>query len=454
MRLANKGYKKERKRPLKRSKVGFELESFLIDEKGKISAKAPEVIIGVEKKGETLPIEKEVGKSMIEFGCYPDVISYYPALDLINSLSAAIEVAHEDGLLLYPFGTYPGKFVPARSQGRTYKIKEGIFGKERFKIAMKCAGFHHHYTLPKGVFDAKSKKLRVMMNSKLKRSMMASYNFEIAIDPIVTLFTQSSPFFDGVQMAKDSRMVAYRGGKKLKNPDGLYAHYQQIGGLPPYKQTATDLLQSLYRRQMRWERAIKKADPKADFDKLYPIKLDIGWNPVKMNKHGTLEQRGMDANYVSTLFGVSVLLKFCLQKIQREFVEVIPADFGISEAFKLESGILFIPPQTYVRNNFQMWSAYNGYGKKEMHAYAKRFYNFAKSVTPKRYNKIIRPIGDMLENKESLSDKMISYARRKGFMSNGKMTDSDAAEFALHYSELFYKDLGQIKDSLNRMETL
>ena len=89
----------------------------------------------------------------------------------------------------------------------------------------------------------------VLIDSKLKQSMLSCYNFEIAIDPIITLFTQSSPFVDGEYLAKDSRMVIYRGGGKLKYSKGLYSSHQQFGALPPYKQTATDLYSSLKLRR-------------------------------------------------------------------------------------------------------------------------------------------------------------------------------------------------------------
>ena len=333
----------------------------------------------------------------------------------------------------------------------TYKAKKKIFNKEKFKLAPKCAGFHHHYSLPKGVFDAKTKTIKLLKASKLKETMISSYNFEIAIDPIVTLFTQSSPFFDGYNLAKDSRLLVYRGGKKL-NYNGLYSKLQQLGGLPPYKQTAMDLLHSLKRREMKWRKVVKKSFPSVDFDKLYPIKLAIGWNPVKINRYGTFEQRGMDMNYPSILFAVTVLLKFCLKKIQREFIHVRPSDLGIEQSFKFEDNTLFIPPHTTVRNKLQKWSAYNGYAKKESYIYAKRFFNFAKSITPKKYGKIIRPISEMIQNKESVSDRILKYAKRKGYLQNGKIGKKDACELSLHYSELFYNDLQQVKEYLNQVK--
>ncbi len=449
MALINPEYKKRKRKPLKRSKVGFELEFHLIDNKGRIQNKAQEMIDAVKKANNKVPIGKEAGKNMIEIGCYPGVETFNPALDTINSVEIIHETAKKLGFLLYPFSTYPVDFNEKVTNSPVYKIKEKILGREKFKIANHCTAFQCHYTLPKGVFDTKTKNIRLMMNSKLSRTLISSYNFGVAIDPVLALFAQSSPFFRGVNLAKDSRIVVYRGGRKLRYDKGLYTKLQQFGALPPYKQTLTDLMDSQKRRVLRWKQLMKKVDPGADINKIYYSKLDIGWNALRLNKHGTLEQRSMDMNFLSIIFAIAILYKSCLKKIQREFIEVLPTDFGVSEAFKLENGILFIPPHSYVRNKLQLWSAYKGYGKKEMYNYARRFFNFAKSVTPKSYNKLIKPIGDMIENKESMSDKILKYARRKEYIANGRIGKKDAYELSLYYAEQFYKDLMKVEENLN-----
>ena len=439
-----------KKRVLKRSMTGIETEFHLLDDKGKICNRALEVIKELQGDKDVF-VTKEIGQNMIEFGSYPGVETYNPAINIVESLQKCVKVCEENGLWMYPFGTYPGSYQPLLTVGPRYKIQEKIFGKERIAHACRVTGFHHHYTLPKGVFDAEKKVLRMFRKSKLKRSMVSSYNFEIAADPALTLFAQSSPFYENQYIGKDSRVIVYRGGKKLKFMAGVYAKMQQMGGLPPYKQTATDLMTSLSKRWAKWRSVIKKADLSKEFDDLYPHRLDISWHPVKINKHGTLEQRGMDINFMSTIIGISVLLKFCLKKIQREFIEVLPADFGIDEAFKIENNILYIPPHTYVRNSLQRWSAYEGYDHKMVVKFAKRFFNFARSCTPKRYGSIIAPIEEMLDSKKSMSDRILQYAKYKGYLRDDKITDSDAAELSLYYSRQFPKDLEKTRKRLNKI---
>jgi len=451
--LVNIIKKQNKNKPLKRPKTGLEVETHIIDNEGNISFEGLNIVEQVKAKYPEVDIVKECGKNMIELGCYPDVNTYNPALEMLRGLEKVIKVAKENNVKIYPFGTYPGKFETKFTPDITgqYGIKRKIFGREKFKLATKAVGFHHHYTLPKGVFDYEKKDLKLLIDSKLKRSLLNNYNFEIAIDPILTLFAQSSPFFNGRLLGKDSRMLIYRGGRKL-GYDGLYSNYQQVGALPPYKQTETDLLSSIRRREQRWEKVVKKADKKANLKKMYKTKLDICWNPVKINKHGTLEQRGMDMNYMGVLLGISALIKFTLRKLQHDFIEVIPSDVGINEPFKIQHGVMFVPPHTYVRETLQRASAYEGWDNEELAEYAKKFYKFAKPLIRDFYYPLLERIEEMIEKRKSVSDEIISFAKRKKLLTkNNVISDKSARIIALHFSKKFEEDLRNTKKLLKEI---
>ncbi|NQU98179.1 hypothetical protein HQ533_01825 [Candidatus Woesearchaeota archaeon] len=455
MDLINTLESQNEKRPLKRAMSGFEVEMHILKSNGSMSYKGFDLVQKVKKKYPEVDVVKECGKNMLELGCYPDINSYNPALEIINSIEKVIEVAKENKLIIFPFSTYPGliktKLTPDTS-GK-YELQKKIFGKEKFSLATKVVGFHHHYAFPKGVFDYNKKELKLLLDSKLKRSLINSYNLEIAIDPILSLLTQSSPFFEGEILAKNSRILVYRGGKKLKYP-GLYDKLQTLGALPPYKQTATDLISSLKLREKKWAELVKKVDSKIDFRKIYPYNLDISWNPVKINKHGTLEQRGLDINYMSTILGVSALIKFTLKKIQRDFIEVIPSDKGITNSFKIKEGIMFIPPQTYIRKKLQKASAYEGFANKELYEYTKRFYRLAKSLCPEVYKPLLKKVESMIKKKRSLSDEMLTLARRKKWVNKkGKIPPIHTKKFARYYSEKFEKDLIETKQIVEEIIT-
>lgn len=440
---------KEGERELKLSTTGLEVELHLLKEDGSIETDKAALISKVKRKDSTIQIVKEIGTNLVEFGCYPGVETHHPLLDMMRSLQTAVDVYSDNDVLLYPFGTYPGRFTPKASAGSHYELKKTIFGQDRFLTTMRVAGFHHHFAFPKGVFDKKEKLLK-LKRGKLNRSLAGMYNFEIAADPALTLFAQSSPFYQGEHIGKDSRMLVYRGGKKLY-PPGVYSGMQQIGGLPAYKHTGTDIMSYLDRQQARWKREVLEADPKANFNKLYPYKMDIGWQPVKLNKHGTLEQRGMDVNLPSVITSITLLLKYTLRHIQREFIEVIPADHGIDSPFKIENGIMYIPPQSYVRTELQNYSAYEGFNNKDLLAYTKRFFTLGKALLPKEYYGLVKPLQQMIETKTSISDSLFSYAKRKGFVQDGSITNDDAKTLALYGADKFKTDLRLTRDALEKL---
>jgi hypothetical protein len=155
---------------------------------------------------------------------------------------------------------------------------------------------------------------------------------------------------------------------------------------------------------------------------------------------------------MSVLLGVSALLKFCLKKIYREFIEVIPSDIGIKDPFKVKRGIMFIPPQTHVRVVYQKESAYEGFKNDDLFEYAKRFFRFAKSVTPSFYYPILEKIESMIKRRESISDEMLSFAKKKDYLNaHGNISDENAAMLALRYSKLFERDLKQSKAVVKRI---
>lgn len=441
-------------KPLKNPTTGFEVETHIIDDEGNISYKAEKIINQVVKFHPKVDIVKECGKNMLELGCYPDTNIYNPAKEMLESIELVISIAKENNLMIYPFGTYPGivKAKFTKDEKGHYALKDKIFGKELFENALRAVGFHYHFALPKSVFDYNKKNLILLIDSKLKRALLNCYNFEIAIDPILTLFTQSSPFFQGKLIAKDSRMLIYRGSAALKYK-GVYTKHQLHGGLPVYKQTETDLIHSIDVKYRKWGRAIKKIDPEIKVKSIYESKLDTAWNPVKINKHGTIEQRGMDMNFLSINLATASLIKFCLKKIQGEYIEVIPSDIGINDAFKIRNGIMYIPPQSYVRTKLQRASAYEGFENEELCEYAKKFLSFAKSVSAPYYFPLIKTIEDMLEERKSTSDRIVEFAKENKLLNkNNELKKGGAQKIALHFSKLFEEDLKNLKKIVTKIE--
>src|SRR3989338_6942835 len=424
--MALKQSNKEKK-PLKISLTGLEIELFLINNKGQIANNADALIKKI-KKGSSANVKKECALNLIEIATLPNKTVPNTMTCLLDELQNLNDTTQKEGIMLLPLGAYPGSFAPSMRQDKHYKIKESIFGKNRFKIAGRCAGFHYHYTLPRGIFDDQLRVLKLMVRSKIKDSLVNSYNMMIAADPALTTFMQSSPFYQGKYIGKDSRMIMYRGGKYLKSKDGLYANLQEFGGLPPYRLTALDIMDIITTRYELWKSYIKSLGLNIKVLSLYGSILDTTWNPIKINPNVTLEQRGMDMNHLVNIAGISVALRFVLKKLQEEFYTVVPSEIGIKEPFRIEKDAIYIPPSFYVRRELQFKAAYDGLDSDLIYHYCKRFLNLAKSFMPKNRLIFLDTLQEMLKKRKTVSDDILDYAAKKGFKKSKEIPNRLSAE--------------------------
>jgi hypothetical protein len=434
-------------KPLKRSTSGYETEQFILNSDGSIDNSE---ILFKKAKLKKFHVEKECAKSMIELSCLPAKRLKTTSESMVDNHLLLQEIAQNEGKYLYPFGTYFGTQNLVFRNKVQYNIKKKILGENKFKYAGYCCGCHQHYALPRGLFDHKNKIIKEMINSKINKTLIDSFNFTTAVDPVLTTLTQSSPFVDCKLFAKDSRIIIYRGGKFLKFKDGTYSKHRLFGALQQYKTTVRDLNTTQKRRYQKWKMLVSKAGYDAE-KYIKPEKiLAYNWSPVKINRHGTLEYRGYDMNYMSILFGASALLKFSLREIQQNFKIVIPLDISTKEAFKIENNLIFIPSFSEILR-LQKKAAYYGLEDEEVYNYVKSFYNFAKKITNKDYYTLLKPIDEIIENKKTTSDLIIDYFKKKGY--KNEINEDVAKNAAIHFSEEFTKDLRGIKEHFNKINT-
>lgn len=425
----------KKKKPLKRSKTGLEAEVQTLNEKGFITNKVDFLVKELKKRNKNLPLEKECAHQMLEFVSFPSVKVQNTALGILKTYKTILEIAEKNNITIYPLSVYPGEFRPKMRQKKWYALKSKILGKDKFIYSGKSIAFHCHYTLPRGVFDRKTKFLRPMLSPKIKQTLIDSYNMGIAMDPALVTFMQSSPFLDGRYLAKDCRVIIYRGDRVLNFPKAVHTGYTQYGNLPPYKQTLTDLIYTLKSRYARIKRVMEeKGIPASDISKYGRI-LDFCWNPVKINKHGTIEQRSCDMNYPQLFIAASILIKYVQRKIHQDFMRVVPSEIGLEEPFKVEGNLVYIAPHTHVRKDLQYLSAYKGLEDRHMYNYCKRFFRFARNLMHKRYTPVIQPIIKMLDEKKTVSDHLLRQVRKKGYDPRKKVPDQVMAELALKMSE-------------------
>lgn len=321
------------KRSQPKFQFGTELELFTLDKKGYMVNAGPKLIHDIKKNFIGIAIQKEVGKNMIEINSDPEAEVSNALENMIEQLEYILYAAEKENLFLYPYGTYPGSFTPELHKDKKYSIKEKILGKSRVLSSARCVGLHCHYTLPWSLFDESQVLIRGLVPSKKKHTLVNIYNFFIAMDPALSTFTQSSPFYQGKRLGKDARVIVYRGGSVLRYPQGVYANHQEFGGLPHYKATAEDLLELTKTRFDYWTSLTKKVRLNVKTLIQYGSFLETSWNPVKINPHGTMEYRGMDANNPSVIVAVGVIIKYCASTIQDEDLQIVVSKRRYSKSF-------------------------------------------------------------------------------------------------------------------------
>ena len=438
---------------LKNFKFGMELELFTLDEKGYITDGADRIIKRIKEIAPHIDIQREVGKHMIEINSRP----YEDIPNVMESVMADLETvlyaADKENIIIYPFGTYPGEFAPRFHRTKHYLVQKKIFGKQRFSMVGRCVGLHCHYTLPWGVMDPDSREVKHLVNSKNKQSLVNIYNLFIAMDPALTTFAQSSPFYQGKQLGKDARVITYRGGDVLDYPQGIFANHPELGGLPAYKSTSTDIMHMIKIRFDEWVDLMKKVGRTMTEKVIKQASaLKMGWNAVKINSTGTMEQRGMDINHPRVIIAIAIIIKYISRKVQLHYVQVVPSDIGKTHPFKKEGNTIYIPPDSYVQEELQKKAAYNGLEDDEVYAYCKGLLRLAKQCMPKSRHSLLEPLVEMLEKHKTVSDEILKEAEDMGINPEKEMANSDAAELALRLSKNLYKEVVMTRQMLQNLE--
>jgi hypothetical protein len=431
-------------------RFGIEFELFTLDEQGFMTNGAERLIKRVKKEFPEVEIKKECAKNMIEITTAPHTMVPDAMMLALEDFEKVAEVAKKEKLILFAYGTYPGSMHPEFHEDKRYKIQEKIIGKKRYSIAGRCIGLHFHFSLPWGVFDDFNKIIKPLAYSKNMQSMMNIYNLCIAIDPALTTFSQSSPFYQGKRLGKDGRIIAYRGGKVLNYPEGLYTNLQNLGALQSYKHTNRDIQHLILNRFGDLKILFKKFGFKLSSFIRFNSILDTSWNPVKINPHGTMEIRGADMNHPDIIVALAILLKFIIKEVQEKYLEIIPSNTAIKKPFSFQGKKILIPPDDYVINHLQPLAAYEGLANHEVYKYCKALLRLGKKFIPKDRIPLLIPIEAFLRKKETASDRIISEAQ-KITTNKDELSSQEAAKLALQLSKDLYNE---IRITKKRLQTL
>ncbi|NTV23935.1 MAG: hypothetical protein HGA85_06220 [Nanoarchaeota archaeon] len=418
---------------------GIETEFFVIDSKGSVVDKADEVLSALKGKLTSSSLTKECGSAMLEHITFPHT-SVKPSIEnLLSDFEHLLIELERMDLGIFNLSTYPGKNKGTARKDRRYAIKENILGKQNFQVANRCIGFHFHYSLPRNSFNPNHRFFFMDISSNSKSRVLDLFNMYIAIDPAVTALMQSSPYYEGKRIGKDSRAIYYRGDHM---PGSLYEMQPEFGVLNEYCTDFDALLHKISERTAKWKYLLKKEGANlSEFakDDAEISALDSSWKPVKITSHGTIEYRGSDMNSFEKILGLSFALKYTSRHIEKSSVSVLPSEIGTENPFREEDNVLHVPTFDKIKS-LEGKSLFSGFESKEALYYSKRFLDYVEKQMPHDERMMLRPFRNAVEEKKTTSDEVIAYVKKRQGESE-IIYDDTAKDFALMSHDRIFKDL-------------
>ena len=335
----------ERERALDRS-IGLEQEFFLVEDSGEPSVRADEFL---ERCRETSERESDGGaaclapewvKGVVEVNTPPVRSLADLERKYANNVGLALRLAREIGLRLYPLGTYPLPLEPTVREDPDYRVQVRTVGPERFMDAGRCAGTHLHIELPAGTVDTEH-GLAPGASESASKELLDLHNLATALDPALIFLSRSCPFYEGRATGLSPRTARYRGSDAF-GWDGVYRHLPEVGALRPYAHSPEQLVGQQFDRYRTWLSTMKEAG--VDLGLFLESGGDLlrpAWNPVRLNRQGTLELRGLDSNLPGITFAAFELVLAAVARVREHGLTVTPD--AQTSAFEVSGDRLLVP---------------------------------------------------------------------------------------------------------------
>ena len=359
--------------------VGLEQEFFLVKGSGLPSDRADEFLehcIEVTKTGDGDPacFAPEFVKSLVEINTPPVHTFAELEREYLNNLRLALRAARSLGTRLYPLGTYPLPLDPIMRDELNYLVQVRTIGPERFVHAGRCAGMHLHLELAEGTVDPTA-GIAASAPEGARAEALNLYNLATALDPALISLTRSCPFYEGQTTGLAPRIVRYRGSADF-GWDGVYTELPQVGALRPYAEDTEQLVRQQSERYEAWLGAMDRAGVErrlfveAGGDLLRPA-----WNPVRLNRQGTVELRGMDSNYPEVTLMAAALVLGAADRVRQEGLSVVPDDEV--RTFEADGERLRVPGFGYLGGKLLYAAVTGGVKSPEVTAYVDSVLEFA-----------------------------------------------------------------------------
>ena len=423
---------------------GIELEFFTLNKKGEIANKADLILNSLKAKLKKSNLTNESGQHMLEIMSNPHRSSKQTFMNLLEDMGTLLYETDNNDLKLFGLGTYPG-INPGKTRTEVrYQANKKIRG-PGMKIANSCIGFHYHFSLPRATFDRKTHFFRNDLNDIRKKKVQNLFNLFVALDPAVSTFMQSSPYYQGKYLGKSSRMMIYRSESIFKRPEKLYPNYPEFSTLNDYSPSFDKLLDRIVKRAKLWKQLLQEKginqEDYAKSDRETSI-LDSSWKPVKISSHGTIESRGADMNSFRNIVAMTSVMNTLAKYVQRNKINVIPSKIGLREPFKLEGNKLYVPEFKYLKNTLQKNSALRGLEDASIYKYCNAMVKLVKQIIPIEARPPLKIYSKMLSQRQTLSDEIINKVIKiQGRSESHEIQSETAKKIALNYSKKMYKDI-------------
>jgi gamma-glutamyl:cysteine ligase YbdK (ATP-grasp superfamily) len=356
-------------------RAGLEQEFFLVENSGHPSERADEFLELCRKEsGGRVCFAPEFVLGLVEVNTPPVYTLYDLEREYAQNLRIALRTSRSLGLRLYPLGTYPLPLEPAVRDGLDYRVQVNTVGPERFEDAGRCAGTHLHLELQAGTIDEEA-GISATASAAARQEVSNIYNLATALDPALVALTRSCPFFEGRRTGLAVRTVHYR-GSAIFGWEGVYKDLPQVGALLPYAEDAEHLIRQQFDRYEAWLSAMDRAGvhrrrfAEAGGDLLRPA-----WNPVRLNRQGTLELRGMDSNYPEVTLATAAIILRAADRVRQDNLEVLPDD-GVL-AFEVTGDVLRVPGFDHLGGELLHAAVTTGAGDETVAAYLDSILEFA-----------------------------------------------------------------------------
>ena len=213
------------------------------------------------------------------------------------------------------------------------------------------------------------------------------------MDPALVALTRSCPFYEELAPGLAVRTAFYR-GSSLFGWEGLYTDLPEVGGLRPYAKSIEELVKRQLSSYGAWLAAMDRAGVKKRFFfETGGNVLKASWNPVRINRHGTVELRGIDSNYPETILAVADLVQTVADRMRNEGLTV--ESHEETRVMEARGACLLVPEFGYLGRGLSYAAATGGLEVPEVSAYLDSIFEVAADggAKPNLLSRLRRPDG-------------------------------------------------------------